>query len=365
MKQGPWTSRTSSWTVVGLLALAGVLIAAGPSAAQAPADCPLPAGSGPVEPLRVTARQVEDGSASLADFATEARSRASEQARLATTPDQALYFACRVRQPDGIWRAGSTYLVALTPDGRVYVHAGDMSLAGRLLKVPIHGAILQALGIDPAVLSDYGMAFAAFRAAAQGDGGYFAVPDVPGASGYANLHLSPYTGLPTILVAGFDLKAEHLADEELDYGNPTITARDVVDRASLKSFVTQAGEYFPEILKQDYASGSTAASSKARIARRDPNGPWRHGSVYLYVLNTATDVITFHAAFPDLYELRPLRPTRRDVVTGELILPQVIAAAKSSPEGGFAFNLDAMRREAANGDDPPEHGVMLRSLIRW
>ncbi len=32
---------------------------------------------------------------------------------------------------------------------------------------------------------------------------------------------------------------------------------------------------------------------------------------------------------------------------------------------GFEVNLDAMRREAANGDEPAEHGVMLRSLVRW
>ena len=32
---------------------------------------------------------------------------------------------------------------------------------------------------------------------------------------------------------------------------------------------------------------------------------------------------------------------------------------------GFEVNLDATRREPANDSGPPEHGVMLRSLIRW
>ena len=32
---------------------------------------------------------------------------------------------------------------------------------------------------------------------------------------------------------------------------------------------------------------------------------------------------------------------------------------------GFEVNLDAIRREAANADEPAEHGVMLRSLVRW
>ena len=32
---------------------------------------------------------------------------------------------------------------------------------------------------------------------------------------------------------------------------------------------------------------------------------------------------------------------------------------------GFEVNLDATRREAANGNEPPEHGAMLRAAIRW
>jgi len=32
---------------------------------------------------------------------------------------------------------------------------------------------------------------------------------------------------------------------------------------------------------------------------------------------------------------------------------------------GFRVNLDATRREAANDDEPPEHGVILRGAIRW
>ncbi len=57
--------------------------------------------------------------------------------------------------------------------------------------------------------------------------------------------------------------------------------------------------------------------------------------MYLYVLDLTSNIILFHGANPDRFELRPLVATVRDAVTGELILPQVIEAAKSSPEGGF------------------------------
>ena len=42
---------------------------------------------------------------------------------------------------------------------------------------------------------------------------------------------------------------------------------------------------------------------------------------------------------------------------------RLTSAIRGDP--GFEVNLDATRREAANGNEPPEHGVMLRSLIRW
>ena len=36
------------------------------------------------------------------------------------------------------------------------------------------------------------------------------------------------------------------------------------------------------------------------------------------------------------------------------------------PDGSaFAVNLDATRSEAAGGDMPPNHGVMLRGAMRW
>ena len=315
---------------------------------ELPAACPLPTGGTPVEPPLVTAQQVENGTGSLMDFALRSRDRFREQAAL-TTLGQAQYLGCLIRRDESPWRSGSTYLVTLTHDGRVNVQAKDMSLSGRLLKPSIYGGILGALGIDPEVLADRPAARAAFAAAEAGNGGSFDIPGVPGASGYASAYTSLSFRTPAVLLAGFDLDKTHLAAEQIDYGAPAVTAADVVDRATLKAFVTEAGNYFMELV----LTGDPAAVSKARIAMRDPNGPWRHGSVYLYIWNLTSQLILFHAGFPDTYELQPLVPVARDAVTGEFILPQLIEAAESGPEGGFVeYHFDDPTDDSDSVDIP-------------
>ena len=336
--------------VAGILVLIAVLSNAHPASAQAAAECVLPPGVTPPADPSVTAQQVEDGSASLVDFALAVRDLNLEVGQSATSAEEVFYRGCLVRQEGGPFRSGSTYVVQLTPDGRVFVHSKDMALSGRLLNPLIYGAILQALGINPAdLLAEPATALAAFAAAAAGDGGAFDIPNVPGASGYAVAYISASFGLPIVLLAGFDLDESHLAEEEIDYGDPAIAAEDVVDRESLKAFVTQAGEFILELQK----SGDVAASSKLRIALRDPEGPWRHGSVYLYVLDLNSNIVLFHGAFPNTFELRPLVGIARDGVTGELILPQVLAAAKSDPEGGFVeYFYDDPNDDTDNADVP-------------
>ena len=311
----------------------------------------------------MTAQQVENGSATLMDFALAARDQFSLGS---ATPEEAFYFGCLLRQEGSHWRSGSTYLIQLTPDGRIFVHSKDMALSGRLLNPLIYAEILAALGVPLTVLADLASPDPATAAQAtatlfntllqEPDAPFDATtpipgfrPGIPGASGYAAVYLSANFGLPIILLAGFDINEIHVVEEEIDYGDPTVTAVEVVDRETLKAFVTQAGEFILGLQK----SGDIAASSKLRIALRDENGPWRHGSVYLYVLDLTSNIILFHGAFPDRYELRPLVATVRDIVTGELILPQVLEAAKNNPEGGFVeYYFDDPTDDTDSADIP-------------
>ena len=342
MKAGSLFNSTSMILFAGLLVLAGVSYDAPPAVAQTGEACPLPAGVTPPPAPPVTAQQVEDGG-SLRDFALAVTAQFRSQNE-STDLGPFLYFSCLLRQDDGLWHSGSTYAVALSLDGRLFLHTRDMALTGRRLNPSIYAAILSALGVPQTVLADLaspdpaiaGRARAAFigRLSQEPHAPFDATTVVPGAMGYASTYVSAaYGGLPFVALAGFDLGESHLfplASEQIDYGDPAVTAADVVDRGTLKAFVTGAGNYIIELLE----SGDPAANAEAFIALRDPNGPWRHGNVYLYVVDRITNTILFHGANPDRFELRPPGITR-DAVTGVLIADQVFAAADSGPEGGF------------------------------
>ena len=337
----------STIRVVALLALIGVFGDARHALAQDP--CPLAPGVAPAPGPGVTAQQVEDGSASLMDFALAVRDQYRTPNQNREALEAALHAQCLVRQEGSPYRAGSTYIVSLTPDGRVFEHAKSMALAGRLLNPYIFGTILYALGVseadlrklsssDPAT-SAQGLASVLGTLSQEPEGAFDATipipglrPAIPGASGHAAVYRLPTSPAPMLLLAGFDLNESHLIHEVIDHGNPAITARDVVDRETLKAFVAGAIDYFLTISDTD----DPAVISKLRVAMRDPNGPWRHDSVYLYLLERTTNIILFHGAFPDRFEWRPLfPPTVRDAVTGKFVVQQVLDAATSSPEGGF------------------------------
>ena len=332
--------------LLGLTVLAVICLRGGYALAQTQVACPLPPDTSPPAAPAVTAAQVEDGSASLMDFVVAARDQYSALTQEITTLAEVSHFGCLIRREGSHYRSGSTYLVSLRADGRIILHAKTMTLSGRLLNPRILAAILSSLGVERTVLADMasgdpavrGAALrtalqtlvrrpdASFDAAAAGPGGQ---SGIPGASGHAAVYTSANLGIPIIVVAGFDVDESHLATETIDFGDPEITAADVVDRETLRAFVNQAGAFY--IASAQEQNGDHL---RTKNAMRDPNGPWIHGNVYVNIVDRISNVILFHGAFPNRLELRPPGITR-DNVTGELVYDQLVAAATSSPEGGF------------------------------
>lgn len=120
--------------------------------------CPLPAGGDPLPEPPVTAGEVEDGSASLMDFAVAAIAQFKRRGSDTLSSEQLAVSGCRLRLEGGPWRSGDTYLVSLTPeDGRVYFHARDMSLSASRLRFDVYAGILDRARSTPGSLGGTGL----------------------------------------------------------------------------------------------------------------------------------------------------------------------------------------------------------------
>ena len=275
--------------------------------------CPRPAGltNNTYESPSVTAAQAAAGGDNLRAFALAGR----DYFNSITTPQGLAYAGCLIRN-EGPWKSGNTYIAALTLDGRVLLHGQDMSTGGRPLQDAVYGGILGALGIDlrdPGTIpAQLGRVFAN-RAFPNADGG--ALPGGGYAVGYFG------GNIPYILLAGLDLREAHFKEDTVDPGDPEVSADEVVDRATLKRFVNGAIDYLLEL----YRTNPAGTIGIARSVLRRP--PWRSGPTYLFIMEESGYTL-LHAGFPDRFEFQTPTDTLRDHVTGELILPQIIEAAK-------------------------------------
>ncbi|MCY3776881.1 MAG: hypothetical protein OXH11_12960, partial [Candidatus Aminicenantes bacterium] len=151
------------------------------------------------------------------------------------------------------------------------------------------------------------------------------------------------------MLAGFDIQESHLKPVVFDPADaPALTASDVVDRETLKAFVNGATNFLTDLLMRE----GGRALSRMKPIMRDEKGPWREGSVYLYVLD-ATGYVWFHAAFPDQFEFVVATGTYKDAVTGESILSKILEAARSYPEGDYVeYHFDDPADDSDRADIP-------------
>ena len=306
-----------------VLGLAGVFPGAHLTFAQLDDVCARPDGL-PAPPADlVTAAQVESGDGTLADFVEGYRQYSATILQM----NGSGYLGCLVTQ-EGPFNYGSTYIVTLTPNGRVAVHGRNLLLSGGLLDSTIFGPILQA-----ARSSDVGGPF---------------MLEAANAAGYARGSVG-FDGFPTILVAGFDLQESHVLVEDVDPGDVLpVTAHDVVERETLKAFVIGTMQYIGQLWREE----GRDAFVKLKKILRSPTGPWRAGPVYLFIMD-GNGFTLFHGAFPERYELRAPTDVLRDAVTGELILPQIIEAATQSERGGYVeYHFDDPNDDTDSAEIP-------------
>ena len=324
-----------------LLGLVGLL--SGAPAAFAQDACPRPAGV-PVNPLEepaVTAAQAAGSAENLKAF-----SLAAKRYLASINPGLELAFSACLFRHEGPWKSGAIYVVTISTDGRVLFHSDNMALSGRPLKPAVWGAIAAATGATALpTTGDFG----------KPDGG--ALPAQIG-GGYAVGFKRTAVGSTFLMAAGLDIGESHLAPETVDPGNPTIRADQVVDRATLKTFVIGATTYVGQLLR----AGGRSGLSKAKSVLREPNGRWRHGPVYLFIMEP-NGYTTFHGAFPDKFEFQAPTNTLKDQVTGKLILPKIIKAAQN-PGGGFVKYYFDNPDDDSDSADVPKVTYAVQHIFR-
>ena len=340
MKSGIWKIRTSLFLLeVGLFMLAGVLSDARLAWGQVELMCVRPEGVDEAPSPSITAAQVEADptEANLMTFVLEAKNYLQE-----ASPRQQAYASCVFRRDEGDWKSGSVYIVALSGDGTVLFHSKDMAFTGRQLREDALLPLAAAAGLDPETQS-----------ITDPDGGALDLP----LSGY--VVGIQYPNVAVLLTAGFEIRESHLQPVVLDPADtPTVTASDVMDRESLRSFVNGAIEFVRNVFERE----GTSAVTRMKSVFRQEEGPWRDGSTYLYVLDT-TGYVWFHGAFPQQFEF-VIAGRYEDAVTGEALLPKIFEAAQSGPEGAFIeYHFDDPADDSDSAEIPKVAFVRQHSLV--
>ena len=343
----------SFWMVLWTcsLLLAGLFSEVRPAAGQAQLECARPEGTAEAPTPSITAGDVVANPTpdNLKTFTLEAK----DYLQNVTAHEQA-YASCVFRQDDSGWKSGTVYMALLTGDGTVAFHSDNMAFGGKQLREEVFLPIVAATGLAASTDPNIGGMFT------NPDGG--ALPEELG--GYAVGYQYPPPPAPQrapfILLAGFDIQETHLRPIVFDpAAAPEVTASDVVDRETLKAFVNGVIDFLRDL----YTREGINSLVKMRGILREEAGPWREGSVYIYILDT-TGYVWFHAAFPNQFEFVIATGRYKDAVTGESILAKVMEAAQSDPEGAFiTYHFDDPADASDSAEIPKTAFVRQHSLL--
>jgi len=284
-------------------------------------------------PLTSTASDVTADSANLPTFVGHA---AAHLARV-TTFAEATELVDDFRKM-GDWNDGSTYLVLLTGGGGVQAHMDNRELEDE----------------DWSMLEDDrgNMVGQGFLNAPLLTGGFVDYYNDGDKRSYAIPFTDPFTMQPYILIGGFDLQPEvdKIPYEQLPGAEtitPSITAEEVDTREELKMFVKGAIEFFGEAL-----SNPQIDLVKTRKLFRAEDGPWRHVSTYIWIMDDQGNVI-FNGGNRNIEQTNLLRGQNQTLVD---IIQRLIEASKKTEEDERFVNYD-WDDPAVDGDEAPGGGA--------
>ena len=169
---------------------------------------------------------------------------------------------------------------------------------------------------------------------------------------YAIPFEDPFTEQPYILIGGFDLQPPvvRVPYNQLpgaDTITPSITAEDVNTEEELKMFVKGAIDFFDTALEDPEID-----LVKTRKLFRAEDGPWRHVSTYIWIMDDQGNVI-FNGGNRNIEQTNLLRGQNPTLVE---IIERLIAASKKTEEDERFVNYD-WDDPAIEGDEAPGGGA--------
>ena len=187
---------------------------------------------------------------------------------------------------EGDWKSGSTFLVILVKNGAVLLHGGDSAIDNEVL-------------ID--VEDDKGKKVVQELLAAAAQGGAFVEYhwDDPAVEGdakpkvsYAVEYTSGLFGKPLVLVGGYYQDVSNVATKIPEMVRPEVTASEVVDRATLKTFVKAAAQIYRKAMLGDFSE-----HTHVKKAFRMEGSDWKSGPIYIFIISS-DGYVFFHGADP-------------------------------------------------------------------
>ncbi len=191
------------------------------------------------------------------------------------------------------WVSGDTYLMFVLADGSVGLHAGDRAFQGKNI-------------LD--LRDDQGVAVVRQMFGAADNGGGF-VDYVDGVlkTSYTVKALTGAGNISFYLVGGYSKNLSSAPAAAMAIPKPAVTAADVVDKSTLVAFVEAAAAVY----RRAYESDNQGDIIAVRNAFRKKGGPWRAGSIYLWLVGSKG--ITLFHGFETWREGKPTDMERVDV----------------------------------------------------
>ena len=187
---------------------------------------------------------------------------------------------------EGDWKSGSTFLVILVKNGAVLLHGGDSAIDNEYL-IDVEDGKGKKVVQELIAAADRDGDFVEYywdNPAVEGD----ANPKVS----YAVEYTSGLSGQNLVLVGGYYQNVSNVVTSIPKMARPKVTASEVVDRETLKTFVEAAAQIYRETMLDDYGQ-----LSHVKNAFRTEGSDWKSGSIYIFIMSSDGFVL-FHGADP-------------------------------------------------------------------